>query len=475
MARLGAVVPRLSPGAAALGCLLVGGCGDAGEELEPAVIVWIEVDTLRADALGAYGNAEVGEDGRGVTPELDRFASGAVLFEHAFATAPWTIPSVASQLTGAWPFDHGANALLEPLPASAPLLPEQFAAAGWRTAGVTTNFVTRGVYGFGRGFERFDDSLAAGHEGSSGSEAVGQLLEYADELGGGAENLFLFGLLFEPHFRYLAHPGRRFGPGFGSRAGTPYTGALQGSEELAELRARLGPGGAHTSEDTDFLRGLYTSDVARMDAAFGELRAGLEARGLWEQAWVVFAADHGEEFGEHGWIGHTTSLRKGMLHVPLIVKPPAALAAGRRGARVEGPVSLVDLPATLREMAGMSAAATSLLPAVLEGTDPERRFLYAYTRFEPVLQTAAASAKRSHRIGVIDAQQRLRFEVDRLAGDADGGVAFRPRLESLEGELLWAGEGPAPESLAPMLRLRGLLPEPLGAGESLQDRLEPDR
>jgi hypothetical protein len=306
---------------------------------------------------------------------------------------------------------------------------ELLRARGWRTAGVTTNFVATSRSGFDHGFERFDDSLATGHEGSTSGAAVERLLAFADELGADSgQGLFLFALLFEPHFRYIAHEGLRFGPGYGDMAERAYSGQLDGSQsmnELLERRVRLG------EEDADYLRGLYASEVAAVDRSIGALLDGLAARGLAEDALVVVTADHGEEILDRGHIGHSVTLFDELVRVPLIVRLPQSRRERRAGVVVEHPVSLVDLPATLFSMAsgeepplGRLGESRSLEGVLLGDALPDRRWLWLHTDFEPPL-AELAEAKRARQWGVVDAADRHKWVVDGLALEkGEAGVSL---------------------------------------------------
>jgi arylsulfatase A-like enzyme len=399
--------------------MLVLACASGCGRPRPAVVLLVVVDTLRADALGCYGAERVGEDGARPSPRLDALAAEGLRFERAYATAPWTIPSLVSLLSGRFPAEHGRTRLLEPVPPEDLPLAALFRTRGWRTAGVTTNFVATERQGFGNGFERFDDALATGHEGSSGDAAVARLLAFADELRAEPrEGLFLFALLFEPHFRYEAHEGLRFGPGFGDMQERRYEGPLDGTQAMNELlarRAELGP------EDAEFLRGLYASEVAAADRSIGRLLDGLAERGLADDALVVVTSDHGEELLERGWIGHSVTLFDELVRVPLVVRMPESLRAGRAGVVVEHPVSLVDLPATLVDLAtggppraGALGESRSLAKTLLEGARPARRWLWLHTDFEPPL-AALADEKRARKAGVVDAETRTKWTVDLLA------------------------------------------------------------
>ena len=424
-------------------------------------MVWVEVDTLRVDALGCYGNQDVGEGGARTSPHADALAAEGVLFERAYATAPWTIPSLVSQFTGLYPHEHGALRILEPVDPDLVTVPERFRAAGWRTAGVVTNLVTRGAYGFDQGFERWDDRLARGHEGSTAHEAVDVLLGFADELADGPDaQLFLFLLLFEPHYRYEEHPGGRFGPGWGG--GPAYAGPLTGEEELPELRTRLA---ALDGADAAFLRGRYLGEVARADDALGRLLDGLRQRGWYDDALILFTADHGEELLERGWLGHTTTLHDELVRVPLILRPPG-LAEELRGTRAPHAVSQVDLAATLTTLAGIGDGGARGFADLIVGGRPPRRHLLLHSDFEPPLASDEARRKRTHLWGVVDGESGRKWIVDHLPGGEPGApVASLYDLESDPGEERdLAGLDPAAWAAARDLWIvRGLLPEPLGS------------
>lgn len=431
-------------------------------------VVFVVVDTLRADSLGSYGNRRVGENASHASPNLDALAGQGVRFGEARSVAPWTIPSLVSMMSGKWPWEHGQNRLLQHCPEGVLELAPSFRSRGFATAGVMTNFVATRRYGFDHGFDRWDDSFAQGHVGSTGHAAVARLLALADELRGqGRENLFLFAWLFEPHYLYEAHDGKRFGPGWGDEASTPYTGDLKGDEELGALQKRRAD---LTPQDAEFLRGRYQSEVAWVDDAVGALVAGLKERGLDDDALIVFTADHGEEILDRGWIGHTVSLHKELVRVPLIVRLPSGDAERRRGAMVDDPVSLIDLPATLLDLAtgagpnreiGELAHSRSLADTVRDGARPERQWLYLHTDFEPALGDARPET-RSLQWGVFDARNRMQWIVDRKVPEGAPPRMYLYDTARDPGETVNLWETPEGATLAlPFQRLRALVPQDL--------------
>lgn len=441
---------RASRPALALLAVLAGStaCGEP-----PRVVLVVQVDTLRADALGCYGSRARGAGDRPPSPNVDALAREGVAFDRAYSAAPWTIPSLATLFTGRWPWEHRALRLLEPLDGALPTLAERFRGGGWRTAGVSTNFVVKDEHGFARGFERWGDGLGTGHEGSTAHAAVDELLGFADELAERpAEGLFLWVLLFEPHYRYEEQPGLDFGPA--------YAGPLTGREELADLRrgrADLSPA------DVAFLRGLYQGEVARADEALGRLLRELERRGMMERALVAFTADHGEEIMDRGWIGHTRTLYDELVRVPLVLRLPPG-EGGPRGTRSAHPVSQVDLGATLLELAGLEPRlgdGLSFAATVRGDAVPARRYLYLHTDFEPPLRTDAADEKRALQWGVVDARSGLKWVVDRRAAGGPAGRLFDLVADPGEGRDLAPERGGAPATL---LRLGALDPaDPEGA------------
>lgn len=415
----------------------------------PRVVVWIEVDTLRADALGCYGNRGTGVRGIEPSPALDALARESVLFERAYTAAPWTVPSATTQWSGEWPWEHGVQQLMELAPGEKlPLVPA-IRDAGWRTAGVMTNFVLPGRLGFARGFEAWDDSLATGHEGLSGLAAIDSLLASADELAAQpGKGLFLLGWLFDPHYRYEDHPEFRFEQG--------YAGPLKGGEELNELLVRREQ---LTAEDARFLRARYQGEVRYTDEAIARLVAGLKQRGWYDQAAIIIVADHGEEILDRGWIGHSIHLHEELVRVPLIVKLPGNQ---RAGTRISDAVSLIDLPATVWELLGGSAErrfghSRSLVSTLRDGARPERRWLYLHTEFTPIQDSALSDAKRGKQWGVIDAETNRKWIVDHKS-DPPRAMLFDLNKDPGERFNLYPGSAGLE---AKMRRLRAHVPESL--------------
>jgi arylsulfatase A-like enzyme len=132
-------------------------------------ILLVTLDTTRADAMGP--------DAAGVeTPAFDALARRGRSFRQAYATAPETLPSHASMMTGLYPAGHGVRQNAQPLAAAHPLLAEKLRAAGYRTAAVVSSFVLARRFGLARGFDAYDDALPPGRSERAAVETTEKAL-----------------------------------------------------------------------------------------------------------------------------------------------------------------------------------------------------------------------------------------------------------------------------------------------------------
>ncbi|HEX9945783.1 MAG TPA: sulfatase [Thermoanaerobaculia bacterium] len=340
------------------------------EDPRPRNVIFLLVDTLRADRLGTYGY------GRRTSPNLDAFAREAVRFEDARSQSSCTFPSVNSMLTSRWPaafLDQPGQAL--GIPAGIPSLAEILQASGFRTVAVSASAIVRNTpsrfnpgAGFGRGFEVFEEDCVWRSAACVNQRA----LEHLEE---GERPLFLYLHYLDPHGPYRPPRTwrRRFATGRPEkrwvRAGDPnpladwlYKGAADPGLTPAGLR---------------HLKDLYDEEIAFFDARFAELLDALRASGLLDDSIVVFASDHGEEFLEHGHVKHCRTLFDSSIRVPLLLKIPGV---GPR--TVSRPVQNLDLVPTLLDSLGIDArrhafAGTSLRPLLEEGSRAAGGLQYA--------------------------------------------------------------------------------------------------
>ena len=322
-------------------------------EQAPLVIVYL-VDTLRADHTTPYGYA------RDTTPELMAFSKEAVLFEQAIAQASWTKPSVASLFTSLPPGQHGTVQLRDTLDARHLTLAEMLSAKGYATSAAIANSV---IYAQGSGFEQGFD-LFRGLHGQGGGPS--KLVEAAVVVDEALRQLdarrglpaFLYVHTMDPHVPYAPPPpfDRRWEP--------HATEEHPATDPRYDFKEPL---------DRERFVARYDGDVAYGDQEFGRFVRELKRRGLYDRALILFLADHGEEFQDHGGWLHGRSVFDELVRVPLLMKLPGQAQAGRRVAQQ---VQLVDLLPTILQSQGLPVPAPPdvagrPLQAVLEGQAPE--------------------------------------------------------------------------------------------------------
>jgi len=364
-------VPRLlttaPAGDGAAGTATEGTGGDAAATTDeqttsppPNVIVYL-VDTLRADRVGVYaGTGGIPPRPAGqpsLTPAVDDFAAdGGVVFDEAIAQAPWTRPAVATLLTGLGPLAHGVTTLDDRLADDARTLPEILQGAGYRTAAFSTNWHVTEATGLAQGFGDFIFLPDAVHSRTVARRVV----RWLDDRSGTGERagkpFFLYVHTLDPHAPYEppADLRRRFAPDAPADAGSrPYLEriyAATGPERAAERAELMAP-----------IPALYDAEVAAADRGFGKLLDALKARGLYDDTLIVFLADHGEELGEHGHLGHGYDLYRETLHIPWIVRLPGGQRPGGR-AHVAARIQQTDLVPTL--LGALSVEAPPRLPGI---------------------------------------------------------------------------------------------------------------
>jgi arylsulfatase A-like enzyme len=326
----------------------------------PPNVIFVSLDTLRADRLSLYGNP------RPTSPEIDRWARehGAV-FENTVAPSPWTLPSHASMFTGLDAVRHGVNHGY-PMPRSFKVMADLFRRAGYSTAAVTGGAYVSAEYGFDRGFDSFYS-----HRGWDPREmemGVDRSIAWLERR---ADRPFLLFL----HTYAIHAPYHARQPYFTSLTGQAPPSDVFGiapvppvRDDGFQVRLRLfDPGGrALEPSDLTLLNGLYDSSIAYADAQLGRLLRVLEPLGLERRTIVVITSDHGEALGERGLAAHAYLYDFNLL-VPLVIATPDGRGAGRRiGAQVRS----VDILPTLLELAGRPALpeidGASLLP-LMEG------------------------------------------------------------------------------------------------------------
>jgi len=336
---------------------------EAHNAARPSILL-VTLDTTRVDAIGPGAKGVV-------TPAFNALVTTGRRYTQAYATAPQTLPSHTSMMTGTYPGGHGVHENARTLSGAQPLLAEKLREAGYRTAAFISGFPLVRRFGLARGFELYDDELPRGGNERGAKETTDRAVAWLAR--NGQAPLFLWVHYFDPHAPY--EPPEPFRSRY---ANDPYRG------EVAAMDEQLG----------------------RLIAAFRQ-RAGRDAA-------IVVVGDHGEGLGEHGEAQHGNLLYQGVMHVPFVVAGPG-IAAGE----VDTPISTRHVFDTILGWAGAGAQA-SVDDAPHEVVLGEAMIPFLQYGWQPQVMAVEGSKKAIH-AGTIEVYDVLAdpAETHDLAATAD--------------------------------------------------------
>jgi choline-sulfatase len=299
-------------------------------------VVFILVDTLRADHLHAYGYE------RKTSPFLDELAANGIRFAHVRSQSSWTKTSMASMFTSTFPMRNGVITASHGLPADLAVATESFQKAGFRTGGLYRNGWIAPNFGFGRGFDLFLRPTPGQNQ-----KRVGRNAPSSAELQGSDYDLTSAALEF-----FKTHANDRF---------FLYLHMMDVHQYLYEEESAL--------FGTQYVD-AYDNAIHWTDRNVSALAKGLYDLGLLERTLLVIASDHGEGFYEHGTEGHARTLYAEVTEVPWILSPPFNM---KGGVVVPERVRNVDIFPTLLDLLGLApipgAQGTSVLPLIEKASE----------------------------------------------------------------------------------------------------------
>ncbi len=322
----------------------------SGGVMKPTNIVFITLDTVRADHLHCYGNAKI------KTPAIDALANSGVLFEKAVAQAPLTLPSHASMFTGTNPNVHhvrdtGGFVLQPSSVTMATILREH----GWNTAAFIGAVVLKRAFGFNQGFSVYDDRMPGGSGGEGMMRNAGVTVDHAlawlnaqPEQSG--KPFFAWLHFYDAHQPYVPPP--------------------------AEFQRQY-PG------DT------YDAEIAYMDRQLGRFVNAVKKKSPAQNTLFVVLSDHGESLGEHGEYQHGVFLYDSTVRIAWVMAGPGIPA----GVRVSQQARTIDLLPTVLDLLGGKASpavqGTSLVPA-LTGKPVATEYSYEETMYPKFIMNWAS-------------------------------------------------------------------------------------
>ncbi len=333
---------------------------DAASSRPVRNVLLVLVDTLRADKLGPYRT-----DTRVQTPGLLRFAERATTMLHAHTQENWTKPSVATLLSSLMPWEHTATQHESVVPRTVRLLPEVLKERGFHTGAFICNGYVSDRFGFGRGWDSYRNYIREGRR-TMAEFVAADVLQWLDDRPT-EKPFFLYVHTIDPHVPYrppAEHLALYGDPSYRGRVDFSRDATLLENVKLGRLRL--------DERDKAHLQALYDGEITYTDVHFSAILDGLDRRGLSDDTMVVLTSDHGEEFWDHGSVGHGHSVYEELLHVPLFVRLP-----GQPARRLRDAVGLVDVMPTILDALGQPIpdhlSGRSFLPSLrAEGHDAPR-------------------------------------------------------------------------------------------------------
>ncbi|MFP4596973.1 MAG: sulfatase [Persicimonas sp.] len=304
-----------------------------GVEPPERVIVWMS-DTLRADHLPMHFDTDV------QTPHFERLADEGASFSVAYVQGNESRTSHASFFTGQYPNKHGlvGKGILRP---HHHLLSEAIKDHGYKTGIHVANGYVSPKGGFKQGWDHYVNNLREGWR-IDGEGVAGHGVDWAKKTA--EDPFFLYLGTIDPHVTYRMHEefiGKYDDPDYKGK----YRKYLSG-EDLGKIK---GGGIKVSGRDKERIINLYKNEISYNDHAFGQLREALEEEDLWEGTMVVITSDHGEEFWEHGSVGHGHNVHQELVHVPILAYYPPLIP---EGTVVEAGVDVLDIYPTILEALG---------------------------------------------------------------------------------------------------------------------------
>ncbi len=382
-------------------------CSPSSSSDERPCILFVSIDSLRADHLGCYGYPKP------TTPTIDAVAAEGVRFETAVSTTSWTLPSHAAMFTGLFDSAHGLFENGLALSDQHVTLADTLREAGYHTAGFFGGPYLHPTYGLNKGFETYQSCMTKiadsvsnedireharqpfddAHEDVTGPRTIDEVKRWCAKPSDGRP-FFMFVHLWDVHYDYI--PPQKyvelFDPG--------YQGSLDARHYMQNdaIRPDMDP------RDFQHLVALYDGEIRFTDDNLKEILAAVEARaGGKEKLLIAIVADHGDEFFDHGHKGHMRTLLDELVHVPMIFRWPGHIASGKT---IGGQVRTIDLFPTMATAAGAKIPSAvqgqSLLDAARLGVSPPPK----PALLELLIDPAEARALRTEKLKVVKSTLR---------------------------------------------------------------------
>ena len=330
-------------------------------------VLLISVDSLRRDHLSTYGYRNPLAPQVATTPAIDRLAKGGLRFDDAVTTTSWTLPSHMAMMTGLPDLLHGVQNNEQRLDPALSTLAQLLGARGYQTGGFFTGPNLHPIFGFSQGFDTYEscsevampvDSFQgtqnpdrfqmheASHKGLTSPALLERSLAWLDGAAAKEDPFFLFVHWWDPHYDY--DPPKEYADMFDP----DYDGDSDASVFFNTHQTK-------TPRDMQHVLSMYDAEIRYTDDHIGKLLGHLEQLGIAQDTLVVFTADHGEEFFEHGKKGHQRNFYDESVRLPLVMRLPGVIPAGQSTQRM---ARIQDIGPTILDLCDVA------VPDYFEGT-----------------------------------------------------------------------------------------------------------
>jgi len=316
-------------------------------------VVLVLIDTVRADKLHPINPRTHVR-----TPGLNAYVSNVVVLDNARSQENWTKPSVATLLSSLMPWEHNTVTGDAVLPRSVQILPELLRKKGFHTGAFIANGYVSDKFGFKQGWSTYRNYIREGRR-TPAQYVAADVLKWLENRPQD-KPFFLYVHTIDPHVPYK--PPRKFLEMYDDR---PYGGVVD-FRRTASLLEKIKVGSLRLkTRDKERLEALYDAEITYHDIHLASILQELDRQGLADNTMVVITSDHGEEFWDHGSVGHGHSVFDELLHVPLIIRIPGLT---KNGTHITDAVGLVDVMPTILDALGYpipeELAGHSLMPLI---------------------------------------------------------------------------------------------------------------
>lgn len=325
---------------------------------EPNVLILI-VDTLRSDYTA------IGNENTPNTPNLkNKLMPDSLYFANAFSNSPWTLPSVSSLLTSQYPSRININSLVSRLEKKHLTLTEILKDRGYFTYGAVSHLLLQQKYGLHQGFDIYNENNISSefynHNSISSPGITDDAIQFIRKHK--KKKFFMLLHYFDPHYTYINH-----------EPSTSYSGKFT-SRDISYLRNLIREN-KYTKQDIDYLKDCYRSEIMFTDFHIGKVIDELKSKKIYDNTLIVFTSDHGEEFVEKDWLGHSTTVYNEQIKIPLLIKLPSTELSLNTPLQSQA-ISNIDIAPSILRVLGISP------PHQFQGEDifsetTENRFVFS--------------------------------------------------------------------------------------------------